>query len=56
MDSRSTDTKISPQVLVLQLFPWVFCLSLTLGLEPFLASRQKRFAMSKPWLRAGLRA
>lgn len=49
-DSRGIDMKISPQVLVQQFFPWIFCLSLTLGLERFMASRKKHFAMSRPGL------
>jgi hypothetical protein len=50
VDSRGIDMKISPQVLVQHFFSWIFCLSLTLGLERFMASRQKHFAMSRPWL------
>jgi hypothetical protein len=50
VDSRGIDMTISPQVLVQQFFPWFFCLSLTFGLGHFLASRQKHFAMSRPWL------
>src|SRR5271170_8511252 len=50
VDSRGIDMNISPQVLVQQFSTWIFCLWLTLDLERFLASRQKRFAISKPWL------